>query len=57
MTKTGYLYVDSDWNQSTESQRICTISGEFDGVSAEVCKVWVSTVMATTLSQKEVKLK
>ncbi|WHI47990.1 hypothetical protein ACJJIW_13380 [Microbulbifer sp. JMSA004] len=57
VTKAGYFYVDGDWNSSDESQRMCNVTAEYDGVSVEVCNVWVSAIMAATVAQKTVKVK
>ncbi len=53
----GSLYVDGSWNKSDESQKICSIYGTFDGVSAEICKVWISTIMSASARQSTVKVK
>ncbi|CAH7156267.1 Cytochrome c family protein [Vibrio chagasii] len=57
LTRNGYFYVDSDWNDSKESQRICSIEGAFDDISAETCKIWISTVMSAAVAKKRVTMK
>ncbi|OCH47771.1 hypothetical protein A6D96_17825 [Vibrio cyclitrophicus] len=57
LTRNGYFYVDSDWNETEESQRICSIEGAFDDISVETCKIWISTVMSASVAKKRVTMK
>ncbi|MGF1886022.1 hypothetical protein L4D13_07770 [Photobacterium profundum] len=57
LTRHGYFYVDGDWNGSIESQRFCSIEGSFDGISADICKVWISAVMTAQAKGGKVKVK
>ena len=57
LTRSGYLYVDGTWNGTEDSQRFCSVHGKFDNISAEVCKIWASTVMGASMGGGRVKLK
>ena len=57
LTRAGYLYVDADWNGNEESQRVCAIRGDFDGIPGETCKIWISAIMSAIITQKTVKFK
>ncbi|WP_043321011.1 hypothetical protein [Microbulbifer sp. HZ11] len=53
----GTLYIDSDWNESDNSQGLCKLDGSMGGVSAEACKAWMLTVQDAAKFHMQIKLK
>jgi hypothetical protein len=57
VTRAGYLYMDTDYNEAATSQRLCNVSKEWSSVPPETCTSWLSIISTAAVTGAKVKLR
>lgn len=57
VTRAGYLYMDTDYNEAITSQRLCNVSKEWSSVPPETCTSWLSIISTAAVTGAKIKLR
>lgn len=57
VTRAGYLYMDTDYNEALTSQRLCNVSKGWSSVPPETCTSWLSIISTAAVTGAKIKLR